>query len=168
MSEVKLLEGEVMTKRARVPLNRTVDPETFDKVKLLAKSLECSEGEVIDRAVIEFSLEKSLVKSQEASNGEPTPEFRAHVKELVERVRALPMLEEIGTLLGHLLESRSASVVPGAQVVSGWAGPRDRQCKHCPELFAGPKSATICPNCKSSGHTNAPSECPRCTEGEGL
>jgi hypothetical protein len=40
-----------MAKAKRVPLNRLVKPETFESVKMLAEVMECSEGEVVDKAV---------------------------------------------------------------------------------------------------------------------
>lgn len=43
--------------------------------------------------------------------------------------------------------------------------PKNAYCKHCGSRFAGAKFATICPECKSSGHTNQPAECPRCGDG---
>lgn len=43
--------------------------------------------------------------------------------------------------------------------------PKNATCKHCGEMFAGARFATICPGCKSLGHTLMPAECPRCTEG---
>jgi hypothetical protein len=41
-------------------------------------------------------------------------------------------------------------------------------CKHCGSRFAGPRFATVCGDCKSSGHTLSPAECPRCTEGSAI
>jgi hypothetical protein len=47
--------------------------------------------------------------------------------------------------------------------------PPNRDCKHGPHRFySGNKFATICPGCKSTGHTGDPRECPRCTEGAGI
>jgi Zn finger protein HypA/HybF involved in hydrogenase expression len=42
--------------------------------------------------------------------------------------------------------------------------PKNAFCKHCGRRFAGPKFATICPECKGSGHTNTPAECPPCQD----
>lgn len=42
-------------------------------------------------------------------------------------------------------------------------------CRHCGERTTGPtKFATICFGCKSSGHSNTPSECPVCTDGAAI
>lgn len=38
--------------------------------------------------------------------------------------------------------------------------PKNCFCKHCGNRFAGPKFATICPECKS--------ECPQCTSGASI
>lgn len=46
--------------------------------------------------------------------------------------------------------------------------PKNAFCKHCGSRFAGVKYATICPGCKSSGHTLTPGECPVCGEGKGI
>lgn len=46
--------------------------------------------------------------------------------------------------------------------------PKNCRCRHCPERFAGPRWATICPSCKSGGHTNTPAECPACNEGSAI
>lgn len=44
-----------MAKPKRVPLNRLVEPDTFERVKMLAEVIERSEGEVIDRVVALFA-----------------------------------------------------------------------------------------------------------------
>ena len=46
--------------------------------------------------------------------------------------------------------------------------PKNCFCKHCGQRFAGPKYSNICGDCKSSGHTLMPAECPRCTEASAL
>jgi len=46
--------------------------------------------------------------------------------------------------------------------------PKNAYCKHCGKRFAGAKFATICPECKSSGHTLTPAECPVCNEARAL
>lgn len=43
--------------------------------------------------------------------------------------------------------------------------PRNATCKHCGTMFAGARFATICPGCKSIGHTLTAAECPVCGEG---
>lgn len=101
------------------------------------------------------------------SPSESSPELRAHVQELVAQMKELPRLAEIGELLGHLIEplkgERAPSVTPVLPVSAKTQG-----CKHCGAMFAGPKSATICADCKASGHTLTPAECPRCTEGAAI
>ena len=44
--------------------------------------------------------------------------------------------------------------------------PKNCQCKHCGATFAGVRYASICPTCKSVGHTLAPSDCPVCNEAQ--
>lgn len=46
--------------------------------------------------------------------------------------------------------------------------PKNAFCKHCGARFAGQRFATICPGCKSSGHTLTPAECPVCNEGTAI
>lgn len=46
--------------------------------------------------------------------------------------------------------------------------PKNAFCKHCGNRFAGVKFATICGDCKSSGHTLTPNECPVCNEARAL
>lgn len=46
--------------------------------------------------------------------------------------------------------------------------PKNAYCKHCGSRFAGAKFATICPDCKSSGHTLTPAECPSCNEARAI
>lgn len=46
--------------------------------------------------------------------------------------------------------------------------PKNAHCKHCGNRFTGQRYATICPDCKSSGHTLTPAECPSCNEGRAL
>lgn len=158
-----------MAKQNRVPLNRMVAPGTFDSVKSLAVELGCSEGEVIDRAVRQFVEDETP-----GERSEVPPELEAHVREVLERVKALPELHEIGTLLGHLIEPlkgmRAPSIAPPQVVPLTETGTGYMiQCRHCGERrFGATKFATICLECKAGGHTNAPGECPRCTEGAGI
>jgi hypothetical protein len=49
-----------VAKSKRIPLNRLVLPGTFETVKLLADQLECSEGEVVDRAVEALAVVQSF------------------------------------------------------------------------------------------------------------
>lgn len=49
-----------MAKPKRVPLNRLVLPATFALVKTLAEQLECSEGDVLDKAVTALSVAESF------------------------------------------------------------------------------------------------------------
>lgn len=94
----------------------------------------------------------------------------AEVAEILELVRSLP--EAIETALALALEP----LLGGAGAVSG---PLDRDsetdrrpkncfCKHCGSRFAGPKFSTICSECKGSGHTLTPSECPKCNEASAI
>lgn len=57
-----------MAKKKRVPLNRLVTEETFESVKELAGDLECSEGEVLDQAVM---LLDSKVRTNSGAHSNP-------------------------------------------------------------------------------------------------
>ena len=46
--------------------------------------------------------------------------------------------------------------------------PKNAFCKHCGSRFAGARFATICPECKTSGHTLTPADCPVCGEGKAI
>lgn len=79
-----------MAKAKRVPLNRLVKPETFDTVKNLAEVLECSEGEVVDKAVEFFEVhsggEAQVVTSY------PVPKVQGHgLADLEEAVPVTPL-----------------------------------------------------------------------------
>lgn len=59
---------------------------------------------------------------------------------------------------------REAAANAMAEAEAEDSRPKNAQCRHCGERFAGPRSASICPECKSTGHTLAPAECPACAE----
>lgn len=113
-----------MAKKPKVPLNVLVMEGTRQAVKDLAVALECSQGDVIDRALLAFDTG--------ALNAGRDPE-----PDVVPSLSTTPSVD---------------------------ARPKNAFCKHCGERFAGQRFATICPNCKSSGHTLTPAECPACGE----
>lgn len=104
------------------------------------------------------------------------------IDETLEMLRSAPQLEDIGTLLGHLLSPAvsgpayySHPLKPALGMPEPMEEPMEMPkekfgptCKHCGGIFAGMRYATICPECKSTGHTLTPAECPRCTEGAQL
>lgn len=160
-----LLVLVIMVKQNRVPLNRMVAPGTFDSVKSLAVELGCSEGEVIDRAVRQFVEDETP-----GERSEVPVELELHVRETLERVKALPELHEIGTLLGYLIEPLKGVRAPVASPATPGLPPSHMvDCKHCGgRKFGATKHATICSGCKSVGHTSPPEECPPCTEGKAI
>lgn len=88
-----------MAKKKRVPLNRLVTSETFELVKLLAVDLECSEGEVLDQAVILLNGSLDSMVSQPAE------------------VAALPSIptgeQDVAGLRGMITEMQGKSTVLG-------------------------------------------------------
>lgn len=110
-------------------------------------------------------------------NGAGNPQETA-VSEILELVRGLPDATDIEGVMRNVIQefraaratsvpaTASAALAPAAETVDN--RPKNCRCRHCPERFAGPKWATICPDCKSTGHTGQPAECPRCTDGTAL
>jgi len=45
--------------------------------------------------------------------------------------------------------------------------PKNAQCRHCGEKFAGPKRAIVCPDCKAAGHADDPHGCGECFNRDG-
>ena len=46
--------------------------------------------------------------------------------------------------------------------------PKNCRCRHCGKGFAGPRFSQVCAECKSTGHTLSPNECPVCNEATAL
>lgn len=59
-----------------------------------------------------------------------------------------------------------AAEVPGVHVGVGNL-PKNAQCRHCGEKFAGPKRAIVCPDCKAAGHAEDPHGCGECFNRDG-
>lgn len=81
-----------MAKKKRVPLNRLVTADTFRMVKALAVRLECSEGEVVDKAVV-------LLEEVAAGIEAPEPEVTdlGVEEEVVDRrAEGLRKIREVG------------------------------------------------------------------------
>jgi predicted Zn-ribbon and HTH transcriptional regulator len=95
----------------------------------------------------------------------------ATVAEILELVRSLPDAADIEDVMRNVIQefraARNLPDSPGIPVETP-SLPKNAFCKHCGHRFAGVKFATICPDCKSSGHTLAPAECPACTAGRAL
>lgn len=132
---------------AKVALNTMVAAETLEAIRGMATGK--SQGQVIDEAI-------AALRGGD-KHGEVNRWFRetwTRLDEILETVQSEPS-NGGGTL----------STVPGTPVEAVTA-PFSRDCKHCGDSFGtASKWATICPPCKSSGHTNLPAECPQCTAG---
>lgn len=109
-----------------------------------------------------------------AHAGDAMSELLRGQGELLEGVRKLLGLEGmLESLVQYMVEGRAPSGEVGmpslvnAPPVS--SGSHTINCLHCGERrFGATRHATICSECKSAGHTLAPAECPRCTEGEAI
>lgn len=85
--------------------------------------------------------------------------------------KAWERLGRVENMAEETLELVQSIAARGSQVPSAFDGgsavdnhPKQATCKHCGETFGGPRFATICPECKSNGHTLEPRECPVCSE----
>lgn len=79
-------------------------------------------------------------------------------------------LLETGREVIHPIPQSPVTVLPAAEPFEPLQDnrPKNCYCKHCGVRFAGAKFATLCSECKSSGHTNQPNECPKCNEGNAI
>lgn len=129
-----------MAKKPKVPLNVLVVDGTREAVKNLSNILECSQGEVIDRAVILLGANHDVAKGLAGVN--------------------VPAAQQFNDLVNATEQDEPERVVD--------TRPKNAYCKHCGNRFAGAKFATICPECKSNGHTMTPAECPACNDGRAI
>lgn len=91
------------------------------------------------------------------------------LSELVELVRSLPDSTDMRQLMQEVFsELRFEKVAAHADAEITDNRPKNAYCKHCGSRFVGAKFATICPECKSSGHTLTPADCPVCGEGRAI
>lgn len=151
-----------MVKRAKVPLHVLVVDGTRRAVKELADVLECSQGEVVDRAIVllrasenEESFEQPVPTPLPAPKGLESP-----VKRGIDG-RARPT-EDVS------FEPRE---IPGVSV-----GPPKREvvggfpcrCVHSGcrgSKFTGTaRFQNICPECSESGHKGEPRNCQSCAD----
>lgn len=84
----------------------------------------------------------------------------AEIAEILDLVRSIAANTEIRNPMALLPTSAGELGIDNR--------PKNAYCKHCGNKFAGAKFATICPSCKSSGHTLAPAECPACNDGRAI
>lgn len=98
-------------------------------------------------------------------NGTVTVE--AKVDEILELARDLPGPLEIEEIVQRVVGEGAAEASSVSSSVAD-KRPKNCFCKHCGSRFAGTKYASICADCKSSGHTLQPSECPGCNEATAL
>ncbi len=94
-------------------------------------------------------------------------ERRDAIGEVLELVRALPDAGDIEGVLRNVIQEFKAQKAGSTQVSSTAPSVEAGfpvQCAHCGGARRGStKFATICFGCKSSGHTNEPRDCPKCT-----
>lgn len=90
---------------------------------------------------------------------------------------ALKLYDEHRTEPEYVLAGKPETVLRGHDEHSAWSVMAQKveergftiQCRHCGERAQGAtKFATVCFECKGSGHSNAPAECPVCTAGQGI
>lgn len=154
-----------MAKKKRVPLNRLVTSETFESVKELALVLECSEGEVLDQAVM-------LLESA-SRNGKGTETVGASVREVVREEPSeeeFDETEERGQIAENALQGGPVSLEYLRRVAAGeftrtatvTETPKNARCIHCGERFAGSRFANLCEGCQEVGHGGDPRECGEC------
>lgn len=135
-----------MAKSKRIPLNRLVLPGTFETVKLLAEQLECSEGEVVDKAVEALAVVQSF--GVEALKP-PQPASLVTPQEVS---RYTDPSQILGVSRGP------AGQFPCRCVHSGCRGAK----------FQGAsKFANLCPACRESGHAGEPRSCRSCFDDMG-
>lgn len=125
------------------------------------------------------SLNEAIERLRTQNGGE-SPQETA-VSEILELVRGLPDATDIEGVIRNVIQefraARTASVpvttLPAASGAFEETVPVDNRakncrCRHCGQPFAGPRFSTLCSECKSTGHTLTPAECPRCNEASAL
>lgn len=131
------------------------------RLKEVASQMGISQGDVLEKG-----LEK-LGEGASASEGgiaQKTYERAGRIENMVEELLGLgvsvqPRVDAGGSSTPLLDMVRGRVDVPADN------RPKNARCKHCGEMFAGARFATICPGCKSIGHTLMPADCPVCGEG---
>lgn len=121
------------------------------RLKDAATRLGVSQGDV---------LERGLDRLGENGGSDPG-DLSQKIYERAGRIEN--MVEELLGLGVPAIDGEAHDVPPILRAAAGVEDnrPKNATCKHCGERFAGARFATICPGCKSGGHTLAPAECPR-------
>lgn len=163
-----------MAKQKRIPLNRLVMPSTFEAVKLKAEELNCSEGEVVDRAiealgsvgVLSTGLQVSdagqmALKWWAKEDGATEAEIAEQAIEMYDSMRTggRSGLESVRLSADGRPEATVPAEVATASVVSGYLA-----CRHCGlEGQIHPKTSPwrACPACQRDGHMNF-ADCRKC------
>lgn len=136
---------------AKLPRNYRISSEVDQLLKFESARLtdeqgkKVSEADVIEMAVVKWCSEDG-VNTPVNTAPRLTDSFPGEIEQRILREEQEILSE------GSLFDRR----------------PKNAFCKHCGSRFAGVKYATICPECKSSGHTLTPSECPVCNEGRAI
>lgn len=150
-----------MAKRAKVPLHVLVVEGTRRAVKELADVLECSQGEVVDRAIVLLGANEKVAKGLAGTAlNEVSFEQRLPVKRGVDG-RARPT-EDVSF---DPREIPGVSVGPPKREVAGGFPCR---CVHSGcrgSKFTGTaRFQNICPECSESGHKGEPRNCQSCAD----
>jgi hypothetical protein len=157
----------MIEKVKKVPLNRLVLPETFEKVKELAVSCDLTDGGVIDRAVRLFYVHQTGgVEVVESGADE-------RLDEVLEHLRALPQTFQ-EAMDEYKARKTTTSVVASTlpapkQGIQEEELPFHPRCLHCGENFgAWNRNASLCTDCKVARHSGDPARCDICTAGTAI
>jgi len=158
-----------MEKPKKVPLNRLVLPETFEKVKQLAVACDLTDGGVIDRAVRLFYGQREVAEESESDE---------RLDEILELLRSLPDREGLREVFLATMDEYKARKATSSVVASTFPAP-DRAddlvpppsisgmlaCHHCGvEGKISPKTPNPmkpCTECVRKGHQGF-QPCPQC------
>ena len=90
------------------------------------------------------------------------------MEHVLELVQGMPSVSDVEEVVRRVIAEFKAAKAAGSSAVSENGAPAFAgfpiRCLHCPTGDRGAtKFATICFECKGSGHFNQPAECPVCT-----
>lgn len=151
-----------MAKKAKVPLNVLVAAGTRTVVKHLADVLECSQGEVVDRAMVLLAANEDIAKGL-AGATIPNGAFRSTGSTglaiaPLEYAQQFPDPREIPGVSVGMPEKKEPAGFPCRCVHTGCRGGK----------FTGmSRTANLCDPCRESGHTGDPRNCSACADDSG-
>ncbi len=149
---------------AKVALNTMVAPGTLEAIRGMA--IGKSQGQVVDEAI------NALQGGDK--HGEVNRWFRetwGRLDEVLKILQSTPTENSYFDLYSAaIIKQRQETPIEPSQIsgVQRGSPPKNAFCKHCGNRFVGSKYATICSECKSTGHTLIPAECPICTAGAAI